>query len=59
MLEWLGAAGRASLHAVKEDVGRAAGSIGLRLSAHVGIVALVPPLVAEVVHLTDVVPAVE
>lgn len=48
-----------SFHDVEEHVGRATGCIWLSLSAHVRVIALVPLLVAKVVHFTDVVATVE
>ena len=48
-----------SFHDIKENVGRTAGNIGLRLSVHVRIVAFIPFLIAEVINLADVVPTIE
>ena len=48
-----------SFHGVKKNVGRAARCIRLRLSAHVRVVAFVPPFVTEVIDLTNVVATVK
>jgi len=46
------------LHHVEENVGGAAGGVRVTLFPHMGVIALIPPLVAKIVHLTDVVTTV-
>lgn len=47
------------LHYVEKDVRGGAARVGRRDATHVAVVAIIPPLVAVVVHLRDVVAAVQ